>query len=392
MAEGALSPLKVLEATSSVAGAYCGKLLAGCGADVLKIEKPGAGDPARAYGPFPGDTPHPEKSGLFLHLNTGKRSITLDVETATGAGIFKDLVEHVDVLLEDFRPGTLDGLGLTYDVMAGINPRLIMTSVTPFGQTGPYRDLRTTELTTFALSGYMDLTGLPEREPLKTWGFVGEYMGGVCAALGTMSGLSARELTGAGQRVDASVFESMMILLGMPPVEYRFLDQVFKRAGNGTPGVDASRSMSHLLPARNGHIQFHPAPPGMLNLLTGEPRLEEQGLRREEYDELFRPWLMKHDKEEIAAKAQDLRLAFTEVFNPGELLEDVQHEARGMFEEIDHPAAGSLKQPGPPFHMHETPWSTRRAPLLGEHNELVYSKELKYSHEELVRLKQRSII
>ncbi len=392
MRQGALSTIKVLEATTSVAGAYCGKLLAGCGAEVVKIEKPGAGDPIRGYGPFPGDAPHQEKSGLFLHLNTGKKGITLDLQTQASATIFKDLARNVDVVLEDFQPGLLEGLGLGYETLSNLNPRLVMTSVTSFGQTGPYRDLKTTELTTFALSGYMDLTGTPDREPLKTWGFLGNYTGGVCAALGTMSGLEARDLTGIGQHIDASVFESMLILLGMPPFEYKYSGEVQKRAGNDAPGTDVSHMVSKLLPCRNGYVQFHTPPPGMLQLLTGDPRLEEPDLSREEYDKLFLSWLMERDKEEIAARGQELRIAFVEVPDPGELVRDPQHEARGMFCEVDHPVAGSLSHPGAPFLMSETPWKTERAPLLGEHNEQVYRDELKYSSDQLVRLRQLAII
>ena len=141
-----LSDLRVIDLTHGIAGPYCTKLLADFGADVIKVERPGSGDYARHEGPFPQDVPHPEKSGLFLHLNTNKRSITLDLKTAQGAAVVKELVKNADALVENFRPGVMASLGLDYDTLSKINPNLIMTSISNFGQTGPYRDYIASEL------------------------------------------------------------------------------------------------------------------------------------------------------------------------------------------------------------------------------------------------------
>ena len=357
----------VIELTDSVAGAYCGRLLAGFGAEVVKVEQPGAGDLLRAYGPFPDDQPDPEQSGLFHYLNAGKQSVALDIESRVGAQQLRDLIASADVAIVGLRPEEAEARGLSYASLSRGNPGLVMTSVTHFGLTGPYRDLHSTELTTFALSGYMSLTGLPEREPLKAWGFLGEYTGGVCAALGTLSALRARAATGEGQLVDHSILESMLLLLGMPPFEYRYLGKIYTRAGNDTPGVDSSRMPSKLLPARDGYVQTHRGHAGMLALLTGEPRLEEENLPREEYDAMLLRWLAGHDKTEVAERAQELRMAYTEVRAPSELLLDPQHVSRGLFDEVEHPIAGSVTLPGAPFNLHGAPWRTRRAPLLGEH-------------------------
>jgi len=153
--EQALTGLKVLDVTHYIAGPFCTKLLADYGADVIKVEKPGEGDESRRMGPFPDDVPDPEKSGLFLYLNTNKRGITLNLKTETGVKIFKDLVKESDVLVENFSPRVMPGLGLDYQTLKKVKPQLVMTSISNFGQTGPYRDWKATEITLFALCGQM---------------------------------------------------------------------------------------------------------------------------------------------------------------------------------------------------------------------------------------------
>ena len=160
MPELALEDVKVLDLTQHVAGPYCAKLLADYGADVIKVERPGVGDPARGMGPFPGDVPHRERSGIFLHLNTNKRGITLDLKTQAGVNVVKELVAGVDILVENFRPGTMERFGLGYDVLHEVKPSLVMTSISNFGQTGPYRDFRSAEIMVYGMGGEMYSTGL----------------------------------------------------------------------------------------------------------------------------------------------------------------------------------------------------------------------------------------
>jgi len=157
--EQALSDVKVLDLTRFVAGPYCTKLLADYGADVIKIEKPGEGDPTRRMGPFLGDDPHPDKSGLFLHLNTSKRGITLNLKSEIGKKIFRELVKGVDILVENFSPRVMPGLGLEYEALETLNPRLVMTSISNFGQSGPYRDFKASELILYGMGGAMNETG-----------------------------------------------------------------------------------------------------------------------------------------------------------------------------------------------------------------------------------------
>jgi len=195
MQAGALSGLKVLEYSQFIAGPFCGKFLADFGAEVIKVEEPGVGDEARRRGPFPNDIPHQEKSGLFLFLNTNKLGITLDVKSATGVKIFKDLVQQADILVESNPPQVMKALGLDYATLSKINPRLIMTSITPFGQTGSYRDYKSCDLVCSHMSQIAICqpfeSRTTRREPLKAGGYQTDFMAGLTGAVGTMSALLA---------------------------------------------------------------------------------------------------------------------------------------------------------------------------------------------------------
>src|SRR4030043_106435 len=208
-----LSLRRVLDLSEGVAGAYCTKLLAGFGADVIKIERPGGGDPVRRHGPFPDDLPHGEKGALFLYLNTGKKSITLDIAQRSGALILRRLVEGAEVVVESFPPGWLAELALGYESLARIKPRLVMTSVTPFGQEGPYAGYKATNLTAFAAGGQMALTGEPEREPLKTGGYGGEYQAGLHPFAATAVAAFSADATEVGQHIDIAVMECLATML-----------------------------------------------------------------------------------------------------------------------------------------------------------------------------------
>ena len=208
MPEQALSDVKVLDLTWHIAGPYCTKLLADYGAEVIKVEKPEEGDPTRRMAPFFKDDPHPEKSGLFLHLNTNKKGITLDLKSATGKKIIKELVSKVDILVESFSPRVMPSLGLDYQTLEQINPKLVMVSISNFGQSGPYRDFKASEIVEYAMGGEMYSTGIADREPLKLGGNVTQYQAGTVAAVATVGALYAAEFQGTGQHVDVSIMET----------------------------------------------------------------------------------------------------------------------------------------------------------------------------------------
>jgi crotonobetainyl-CoA:carnitine CoA-transferase CaiB-like acyl-CoA transferase len=208
-----LSVLRVLDLSVGVAGAFCTKLLAGFGAEVIKIERPGAGDPLRCHGPFPDDLPHGEKGALHLYLNTGKKSITLDIAQRTGALLFFQLVEGAEVVVESFAPGYLTELGLGYQSLACFKPRLVMTSVTPFGQDGPYAGYKAANLTAFAVGGQMAGTGEPDREPLKNGGYQAEYQAGLHAFAATAVAAFSADATEVGQHIDIAAMECLATML-----------------------------------------------------------------------------------------------------------------------------------------------------------------------------------
>ena len=399
MSEGALSNLRVLELNRLVAAPFCTKLLAGCGAEVIKVEPPG-GEPTRAMGPFKDDVPHIETGASHLFLNTGKKSITLDPTTPSGRSILLRLIQDSDVLVTDLEPKALDELRLDYPTLEKINPRLVMTAISFFGQTGPYRDYLANELTGFAMSSYLFITGHPDREPVKTAGNAGQYRGGVQAAVGTMGAVLCQLQTGIGQLVDTSITESLCFETGSV-LQWLSIGHLNKREGNRiVRGTPAGSYPATTLPCKDGWVHVHSAAGRfeLISLLMEEPRLADPEIVAEQFghadliDELCLPWLSRHSKFEIVQRGQELRLPFMEVLDIQEVLVDPQHAARGYFVETEHPVAGMVKQVGAPLQASETPWETRRPPLLGEHNQEIYCGRLGYTSQDLVLLRERGVI
>ena len=401
MADQALSDVRVLDLTWNIAGPYCTKLLADYGADVIKVENTN-GDPSRRMGPFPNDSPDPEKSGLFLHLNTNKRGITLNLKSSEGKRIIKKLAKEVDVLIENFRPGVMARLGLDYETLAAINPDLVMTSISNFGQTGPYRDFKATDIVEYALGGPMFSTGVPEAEPLKLYNNVVAYQAGTCSAVATMIALFGRDVRGTGEQLDISIMEVMSGHIDRTPT-FRIM---YQYTGDITVRLPVTQAFAGgVLPCKDGYVTllggsiFFPKMVKMLGMpeLLENPRFTsfiEQAKPEvaEEFLAILLPWLQERTKLEVWEAAQAVQMLSSPHYTPEDLVKDPHYNARGFWVDIDHPAAGKIKYPGAPFKMGETPWSIRRpAPLLGEHNADILGK-LGYSGEELVILKQQGTI
>ncbi len=377
-----LAGIRVLELTGGPSVSYCTKLLAGLGAEVIKIESP-AGDICRHSGPFPGDVPDPETSGLFLHLNTGKRSVRLDIERPEARALLKRLLAETDVMVEGYAPGALTALGLGYEALAAEFPRLIVTSITPFGQDGPYAQYLGAEIVTYALGGYLMLTGSPEREPLKSYSTQIEFQAGLQGLFGTMVALTGREADGRGDWVDVSAMEAATFLLGGPAQVCALTGEIRIRNGTRLIGlVPRYFYPSTLRPCRDGYVHAHTnvRHPELMSVLMELPRLAEAEMletaagHADEIDALMDEWLAGHDRREVVARAQELRVPFTEVFRPDEVLADPHHAERGAFVELDHPVAGRLTQPGPAVQFAATPWRVERAPMLGEHTDEVLGR------------------
>ena len=407
MADTALSGLRVLELADFIAGPYCGKLLADLGAEVVKLEKPNTGDEARRHGPFPKDIPDPETSGLFLYLNANKLGATLNVEAATGLKIIKELIRDTDIFVEGNPPKVAEQLGLTYPVLREINPRLIMVSITPYGQTGPYKDYKGYALNCSAVGGQSVCAGEPGREPLTPPLSLGHYQSGAAGAAAAMGAILCRESSAKGQHIDISEAQ-VWATLHTGNQESSFIMHGMKRMrwGHRTPGVYPYT----ILPCKDGFMSMI-AIQGyqwkrFLELMGGgevpewyskDPRFQD---RREislkhadEMDALLAPWLTSHTKKELYQMCLEKRIPFSPVKNIGEVVEDEHLKVREYFVEIDHPVAGKFKYPGAPGKMSETPWAIERpAPLLGQHNEEIYCHRLGYSTEELTELHRGGII
>lgn len=404
----ALKGVRVLDVSSGIAGPFCAKMLADYGAEVIKVEPPRIGDPSRRVGPFPGDEPHPEKSALYLHLNTNKKGVTLDFETGAGVGIFKRLVQESDVLVESFSAGKMASLKLGYEALEKIRPSLVMTSVTPFGQTGPHKDYEFTELTIFAMGGAMHREGLPDREPLKYGGEIGQYFAGTAAAAATMTALFAVAMTGVGDWIDISIQEC---LAGHPHQIGRRTPYVYSGESDGRrqPRVTAAGGREPYavgtFRCKDGYVSFLPLGPRMwpnLARMIEQPGLVDEERfatpvdrteRRLELEKIFQQWFDAHTKYEVFEAGQREGLPCAPVLDISEVLENEQFESRGFFVDIDHPDAGNLTYTGMPFGLSGVPREEQRpAPRLGQHNAETFGGLLGMSEAELSRLSQEGAI
>ena len=404
MLDQALEGVTVLDLTHYIAGPHCTKLLADYGADVIKVERTGGGDPARHLGPFYEDDPHHEKSGLFLHLNTNKRSVTLNLKVTSGQFILKELVKEADILVDNFSPRVMPGWGLDYPVLSKINPMLVMTSISNFGQTGPYRDYKASELVLFGMGGEMHSIGMEGREPLKQGGNVVQYEAGAVAAGVTMAAFLAADRDGQGQYIDIPILETQLGGVDRRHaalLAYQYSGQISTQQAGWLSGALASGTF----PCQDGYVEIAgggPLFPRVIKMLGApafldDPKWLEPGAGSnpemvEEFDAFFLPWLLERTMQQVWEEGQKARVLCGPLYNTADLLKDPHFTGRDFWSGIEHPFTGSIDYPGPPFRMSETPRQIRRsAPLLGEHNEEVYG-HIGYSKDDLVRLRERDVI
>jgi crotonobetainyl-CoA:carnitine CoA-transferase CaiB-like acyl-CoA transferase len=382
MSEALFDNLKVIDLSSFVAGPYCAKLLADFGADVIKVEPPGTGDEARNRGPYPDDQPDPEASGLFLYLNTNKRGVTLDLTAPDGREAFLRLISDGDVLVEDRPPGELKRLGLDYDTLKQVNPALIVTSVTPFGQTGPYSGYKAHYLNTFHASGqgYLLPMNSPDRsrEPVRGAHYLGEYDAGLSAAIATLGALYWRGAGGTGQHIDISKQHAVMHL--EKSQLRRYVDD-----GVSPDRTGMGRLLETLVKGKDGlyvviilssEIQWRGLFEAMGRPAWGAaPPFDTQAGRSAHYPELralLQKWADDYTADEIFHKIQACRSACAPVYTAEQFVNSEQIASRDFLVEIEHPAAGKLRYPGRAYQFSNLPERPNRpAPLLGQHNEEV---------------------
>ncbi len=414
--ESCLGPYRVLDLTQGGC-LLCGKILSDLGADVIKIERPG-GDPTRFVGPFYKDIPDPQKSLFWFAYNCNKRGITLDIESADGREIFKRLVRTADFVIESFAPGYMDSLGLDYSALSEINPRLIMASITPFGQDGPYAHYKASDLITWAMSGFMYLHGDPDRPPVWISFPQGSLAGAADCAAAVMIAHWYRETTGEGQYVDVSVQESAINMLWKVTTWWDIARVNTVRSG------DVWQIGSVLIPfcyrCKDGYVSLHLLGGGRPSNVASSAALvrwmDEDGMAPEwlksfdwvnEFDtakitqEVVDPvagtvanFFLTKTKKEIMERALRDRIIVAPVNTAEDIWRNPHLTARDFWIKVEHPELGeSLPYCGPFAKMSTTPLKIRRrAPLIGEHNEEVYEQELGLQREELLFLKQSHVI
>ena len=415
--ESLLGPFRVLDLTDEK-GVLCTKLLADFGADVIKIEPPG-GDPMRDIGPFYHDEADPEKSLFWFTFNTSKRSITLDITRPEGQDILRELVRTADFVVECFPPGYLEGLDLGYAALSELNPRLVMTSITPFGQTGPYRDYKAHDIVGMAMGGLLYLNGEPHRPPVRVRAQQAYAQASVQAAGGTMVAHYYRQTSGEGQHVDVSMQEAVSNTVDTAQQAWDLERMVYRRVAPYRPlGKVVLRCV---YPCKDGYVacwgpetlagikewmesagvsfdeaQMNEGIGLRERIAAGETTLAETFTQEEltRMQETRAPLLAKLTRQEIYDGALERGFGWAPVNTPRDLVESAQLAARDYYVQVEHSELGeTITYPGAPCKMTETPWRIRgRAPLIGEHNEQVYLTELGLSAERLAELKQANVI
>ena len=395
MAElAALNGLRVLDLTDYRAQ-LCGRLLADMGADMIKVEPPG-GDTARRIPPFLDGTPHPDRSLFFWFYNLNKRSITLNITQSQGAEILLALAKSADLIIESFKPGRMGELGFGWKILHQVNPALILLSIAPFGQTGPYRNFDADDTVLTALSGMLYVNGVPGQEPVRPLGLQAYHSAAYYAAIGVICALFARERDGAGQWLDLSMQEAAVA--AVEHVAGSFFGEGLVEPRRGT--LHWSRYF-RVGKCRDGYIMHCTlgdwtslvewiAADGKAQDLTA-PEWQDLIYRAQHAEHLFDvldEWVKDYDRDQLLERAQMLRLPYATVRSPEALFEDEQLQARGYFVPVDHTELGrTFRYPGAPYIFGDSPWRVyRRPPLIGEHTAEIFQKDLGLSADYLTAL------
>jgi crotonobetainyl-CoA:carnitine CoA-transferase CaiB-like acyl-CoA transferase len=383
----------------------------------------------RKLGPFFHDEPDPEKSLYFFHFNTNKRSVTLNLDTDEGRSIFKRLITTADILVETFPPGHLESLGLGYEALRQVNQRLILVSISPFGQTGPYKDYETADIVALAMIGLAYTLGFPEDPPASLGASQTHHMASANAAIGALMALRHRDATGEGQRVDVPVHATCLRMAEMVALMYWLQGTNRKRSG-----FEYYRGLRDLFPCKDGYIICSVLggagadkvlawmeQEGMVQDLKepecaeviaaikgvapgrgtshdaskkGGSKLSDLREGMQHVEAVWQAFLMAHTKEELFVGAQTRGIVLMPVNTVKDIVEDIGLQARQYFVDVEHPELGQiLTYPGAPYRLSETPWQIkRRAPLIGEHNAEVYQGELEFTTEELATFKTHGVM
>lgn len=395
--QGPLEGIKVLDLTRVLAGPFCCQILGDMGAEVVKVERSGRGDDVRALVPKVGG-----ESTYFLVMNRNKKSITLNFRHPEARELLLRLAQQADVLVENFRAGTLESMGMDYETLSEINPRLVVTRISGFGQDGPYAHRTCYDVIAQAISGLMDITGPADGPPMMTGTFVVDYGTALYAVIGTLAALRAREFTGVGQVVDVALLDTAVSYMITAIPDYMLLGQEMTRRGN----QDRYSWPCNLFQSKDhrwvyisaGNDTFFPI---LLKIMGREevlkdPRfatLEARARHVEETEALVREWAEAHPVDEIVELVSGAGIPCAKVNSVSEMVQDPQVAHRGMIATIDHPTAGEVPVQGLNIHFSDTPESIRLAPpLLGQHNEEIYASWLGLTSQQIAELSSKGVI
>ena len=396
-ANGPLADLRVIEMGVLLAGPFCGQLLGDYGAEVIKIEQPGVGDPMRNWGQ---EKPH-GKSLWWPVVARNKKSITLNARETEGQEIIKQLVDEADILIENFRPGTMERWNLGYEELARINPRLIMVRVTGFGQTGPYSPQAGYGSIGEAMGGLRYVVGESDRPPSRIGVSIGDALAATFATLGTLTAVHARETTGRGQVVDAAIYEAVLAMMESLIPEYQIGNYVRERSGSILPNVAPSNSY----PTRDGDYLIAANQDTVFQRLTqamGRPELCEderyathgaRGLHQQELDDIIAEWSKNFSSAELQKLLNEYGVPNGKLFTAPDMLENEHYAARDAIISMNHPALGELKMQNVFPKLSETQGKVKWCgPELGQHNDEIYGDLLKLSKDKIVEYKEKGII
>jgi CoA:oxalate CoA-transferase len=392
----ALSGIRVIGITNWLSGAYAEQLLADMGAEVIRVERPKAGDDARNSPPF-----YNGESTVYLYPNRNKKSVTINLKDPAGVDMLKRLVATADVVIENNRPGTLDKLGVGYEVLKEIRPDLVMTSISGFGQTGPYRNLPAYDMNMQAVTGLMSLTGTADGPPLRTGVAISDYLAGLNAAYATLVALMHRAKTGEGQQVDVSLYESAVAVFGTALQDYLLMGKARGRSGNRFGSV----APSNIYPCVDGWVLITAANdaqwrrlaqiPGLAEVLN-DPRfnsLTERAGNQDELDRLIECWTQPQTVAAAVAQLTAAGVPGGPVNTIPDLVADSHFKSRGIAVEVEHPTAGPIRLVAAMPKLSVTPGRVLTPPpALGQHNREVFGELLGLGDAELQALAQAGIV
>ena len=399
---GALDDITVLDLGQVIAMPICTMLLADMGSRVIKVESRERGAERMALGIRRVRNGRTERVHAAQYRERNKLSVTLDLKQPQGVALFKELCQKADVLCENFSVGAMARLGLAYEDIRQVNPRIIYASITAFGQDGPYARQRGYDMLSQAISGFMSINGFPENPPTRAGPSISDYYAGMLTAFSIVSALRYRDRTGKGQYIDIALLDSILMCLDNLGERYTVGGEILTRAGN----VSFAGSATGIYPATDGHVAVAAAASNAVwgrfctiigrPDLTTDPRFATAPARRDRRDEIaaiIAGWTGQRTKADVVRTLAPAGVPAAPVNTVDEMVADPQVQAREMFVETDHPIYGRVKTTGSPLKMSETPGRVRTlAPMPGEHNEDVFVGMLGHSRDELARWHDEGVI